>query len=280
MTPDRPRLDVERQAQAGAYARLQRRVGFAQTGLGLLYLMAWVVSGVAGRLTAVAGGSWAAELALVAVCLGLPWLLISLPIDYESGFRLPHRFGQSTQSLRDWLLDLVKGLILAACLGLPLLLGLYAVMRTWPQAWWGIATVGFLAFSVLLSMVAPILLMPIFNRFVPLSAEHADLADRLMRLSAAARRRVRGVYTFDLSRRTRAANAALVGWGRTRRIVLGDTLISEFTPDEIETVLAHELGHHVHHDIPVGVLAGAALMLAELWAANAVLGWAVNAGRL
>ena len=108
-----------------------------------------------------------------------------------------------------------------------------------------------LVFSVLLSNLAPILIMPIFNKFVPLDDEHADLAERLLKLAEKANTKVRGVFKFDMSRRTKSANAALTGIGNTRRIVLGDTLIDEFTPDEIETVLAHELGHHVHKDIPV-----------------------------
>jgi STE24 endopeptidase len=132
----------------------------------------------------------------------------------------------------------------------------------------------------MLSLLAPIVLMPLFNRFRPLGEERADLVERLMRLSAAAGRRVRGVYSFDMSRRTKAANAALVGLGRTRRIVLGDTLLDEFPSEEIEAVLAHELGHHVHGDIPVGVLAGAGVMLAELWVADAVLTRSVARGTL
>ena len=111
-------------------------------------------------------------------------------------------------------------------------------------------------FSVILGNLAPVLIMPLFNKYVPLGEEHADLADRLIRLAERAHTRVRGVYKFDLSRRTKAANAALTGIGNTRRIILGDTLINEFTPDEIETVLAHELGHQVHRDIPLLITIG------------------------
>jgi STE24 endopeptidase len=216
----------------------------------------------------------------MAVCLAAPWFVISLPFDYYTGFHLPRGFGQSTQTRSGWCFDVAKGLLVGACIGVPILIGLYAVMRTWPDAWWAVAGLGYLGFAVVLAVLAPIVLMPIFNRFRPLGDEHAELASRLMQLSAAAGRRVRGVYTFDLSRRTKSANAALVGMGRTRRIVLGDTLLDEFPPDEVEAVLAHELGHHVHRDIPAGVIAGAGMTVVSLWAADVVLAAAVNAGAI
>ena len=128
-------------------------------------------------------------------------------------------------------------------------------------------------FSVLLSNLAPVLIMPLFNKFEPLGQEHADLADRLTRLAERAGTRVRGVYKFDMSRRTKSANAALTGLGNTRRIILGDTLINEFSTDEIETVLAHELGHHVHKDIPVGMVIEAISTVVGLYLASLALNW-------
>jgi len=252
--------------------------------LGLGYLLLWIGTGaalqLAGRIDDAFPQSWPLELITMAACLAVPWFVVAIPFGFYTGFQLPQRFGQSTQTLGGWAVDLAKSLLIGACLGVPLLLGLYAVMRAWPQAWWAIAGVGFLGVSVILSILAPVVLMPLFNRFRPLDDERADLAARLMRLSAAAGRRVRGVYSFDMSRRTKAANAALVGLGRTRRIVLGDTLLDEFPSDEIEAVLAHELGHHVHRDIPVGVLIGAGVMLVNLWIADAVLTAAAARGAL
>ena len=128
---------------------------------------------------------------------------------------------------------------------------IYAVLRAFPDTWWIWAAAILLVFSVLLANLAPVLLLPLFNKFVPLGEEYHDLAERLMRLGERAGTRVQGVYQFDLSRRTKSANAALTGLGSTRRIILGDTLLTEFTPDEIETVLAHELGHHVNTRYPL-----------------------------
>jgi STE24 endopeptidase len=284
MEPDRLRLDLARQGQAKIYSRLRRRAALVETGLGLVYLILWVVTGAAGQITdrigAAFSAGWASDLVLMAVCLAVPWYLISLPFDYYTGFHLPHRFGQSSQALASWIVDLLKGLLVGGCLGLPLLIGLYAIIRNWPEAWWAIAGVGYLGFTVVMAILAPVVLMPLFNKYRALGEDRKDLVDRLMRLSAAAGRRVRGVYSFDLSRRTKSANAALVGLGRTQRIILGDTLLDEFPSDEIEAVLAHELGHHVHRDIPVGVLAGCGLTLVSLWVVDTVLASAVAQGTL
>ena len=284
MTAERPHLDLQRQAQAKVYSRLRRRLGLLEMALGLVYLVVWIGTGAAARLPGRLGeGSpwpWPLSLILVAGCVAVPWFLITLPFGYYGGFHLPHRFGQSTQTIGGWLIDLAKSLLVGVCLGVPLLVGLYAIMRAWPDTWWAIAGAGYLALTVVLSILAPIVLMPLFNRFRPLGDDRADLVYRLMRLSEAAGRRVRGVYSFDMSRRTKSANAALVGLGRTRRIVLGDTLLDEFPADEIETVLAHELGHHVHGDIPLGVLAGAGVMLVNLWIADSILAEAVAGGAL
>jgi STE24 endopeptidase len=134
---------------------------------------------------------------------------------------------------------------------------------------------GLLVFNVLLANLAPILIMPIFNKYVPLGEENADLAERLLKLAERANTKVNGVYKFDMSKRTKSANAALTGIGNTRRIVLGDTLIDEFTTDEIETVLAHELGHHVHKDIPFLMAFGTLTTLVGLYLVSLALNWSV-----
>jgi len=202
--------------------------------------------------------------------------LIDLPLSYHGGFALPHRFGQSTQTLKDWIRDQVKGALVGAPLGLVLLELLYLALRSTGDLWWVWAAGGLLVFNVVLANLAPILIMPLFNKYVPLGEEHADLVQRLTRLAEKARTRVQGVYKFDLSRRTKAANAALTGIGNTRRIILGDTMINEFTADEIETVLAHELGHHVHRDILWLIAAGCLVTMAGLYAASHAMKWAVT----
>src|SRR3972149_10507494 len=126
-------------------------------GLGLAYLVLWIVSGaavqIAGRIGEAFPSPWPISLVLMAGCLGVPWFLITLPIGYYAGFHLPHRFGQSTQTIDGWVIDLAKSLLVGVCLGVPLLVGLYALIRAWPDAWWAIAGGGYLALTVVLSIL-------------------------------------------------------------------------------------------------------------------------------
>ena len=281
---ERPLLDPKRQGEAKEFSRLGRRLGLFEMALGIAYLLFWVSSGsgvaLAGGLQAALPGAWPIPLVATAACLAIPWSVITLPLGYYAGFLLPHRFGQSNQTRSSWVLDQIKGFLVGILLGLPLLVGLYGMMRLWPETWWLSAGLGYTGFVAALSILAPVLLMPLFYKFRPLGKEHAELADRLTRLSSVVGRNVRGVFTFDMSRRTKSANAALVGLGRTRRIVLGDTLLDHFPADEIESVLAHELGHHVHRDIPAGVVVEGSLALGTLWIAQSALRVAVDRGDL
>jgi STE24 endopeptidase len=153
---------------------------------------------------------------------------------------------------------------------------LYLALRLTGDLWWLYAAGGLLLFNVILSNLAPVLIMPLFNKYVPLGNEHNDLEERLLNLAKRANTKVKGVFKFDMSKRTKAANAALTGIGNTRRIILGDTLINEFTPDEIETVLAHELGHQVHKDIPFLIISGTLLITLGLFIASQALTYAVS----
>jgi STE24 endopeptidase len=250
-------IDPERQEKAREYARIRRRlmlVGLAWNGA---YALVWLFTGwsldLRNWLLQFSGNRWAL-VAMFAAVFGAIDMVLSSPLSYYSGYLLPRRYGLSNQSLRDWIVDGIKGLLIGAPLGLLALEVVYLLLRTEPQYWWLLAAGFMLVFSVLLSNLAPILIAPLFNKYVPLGDENADLEARLLQLAKQAHTRVRGVYKFDMSRQTSAANAGLTGLGNSRRIVLGDTLIENFTPDEIETVLAHELGHQVHADIPLGIV--------------------------
>jgi len=271
-------LDPERQQQAKQYARIRRRLWLVSTTLSALYALAWLFTGWAidmrEWLAGISPNPWFLVAGFAAVFGGI-YALATLPLDYYSGFVLPHRYDQSNQTLKDWIIDQLKGLAVGAPLGLLLLELLYLALRVTGDLWWLWAAGGMLVFSVLMSNLAPVLIMPIFNKFVPLGDEHADLAERLLKLAEEANTKVRGVFKFDMSRRTKSANAALTGIGNTRRIVLGDTLIDEFTPDEIETVLAHELGHHVHKDILILIAFGTLTTTIGLFLASLALKWGI-----
>jgi STE24 endopeptidase len=280
-------LDPEKQKQAKQYSRISRRLWLVDTLFGTAYALAWLFLGWSTSIR-----EWLHQLITVNWSLptGIDWVLIALyiaifggayavinlPLSYYSGFVLPHRFDQSNQSFKDWVVDQLKGLAIGAPLGLLLLELLYLALRLTGDAWWLWVAGGLLLFNVLLSNLAPVLIMPLFNKYVPLGDDHKELEERLLNLARRANTRVQGVFKFDMSKRTKAANAALTGIGNTRRIVLGDTLINEFTLDEIETVLAHELGHHVHKDIPFLILSGTLLTTLGLFVSSLVLDYAVG----
>ncbi|MCK6539537.1 MAG: M48 family metallopeptidase [Anaerolineales bacterium] len=279
-------LDPERQKQAKQYAHIRRRLWLVDNAFSAVYALAWLFLGWAVSLrewlttlitdywSLTTGSEWFLVPAFAAIFGGI-YFLVNLPLSYYSGFILPHRFGQSNQTVKGWIVDQLKGMAVGAPLGLILLELLYLALRVTGDLWWLWAAGGLLVFNVLLVNLAPILIMPLFNKFVPLGDEHKELAERLLALAERANTKVRGVFKFDMSKRTKSANAALTGIGNTRRIVLGDTLINEFSTDEIETVLAHELGHHVHRDIPLLITMGAVGTTLGLYLASLGLNWAI-----
>jgi STE24 endopeptidase len=275
-------LDAERQKKAREYARISRRLWLVSTSLSVIYTLAWLLFGWSISLRNWLTGCgplfmnpWILVPAFLFIFGGI-YFVLDLPLSYYSGYILPHRFDQSTQTLKYWIVDQVKGMLVGAPIGLIMIELLYLALRVSGGLWWLWAVGGLLVFNVLLSNLAPVLIMPIFNKFVPLGEEHKELAERLLKLAERAHTRVRGVYKFDMSRRTKSANAALTGIGNTRRIVLGDTLINEFTPDEIETVLAHELGHQVHRDILLLITFGTISTLIGFYLASLAMSWAVS----
>jgi STE24 endopeptidase len=274
-------LDAQRQEKAREYARLQRRLMVVDLAFGLIYLLTWLLTGWSQSLKTclqeITSNEWLL-VALFGLVVGGLFSLLNLPLSFYEGYILPKRFELSTQTLQGWITDQVKMALLGGALALILLETIYAVLRAFPTTWWLWAAGIMLFFNVLLANLAPVLIFPLFYKFQPLGEEHANLEKRLFRLAEKARTRIQGVFKFDMSQRTRAANAALTGLGNTRRIILGDTLLNEFSDDEIEVILAHELAHHVHKDIPVGILLQSLVTLVGFYLTS--LGLSLAATRL
>jgi STE24 endopeptidase len=275
-----PAIDPVRQTRAKEYARLRRRLFFVELAIDAVLTVAWLVFGWAlalkNALLSLTINDWLLVLAFAAVFF-LSFQVLELPLAYYSEFVLPRRYDQSNQTLGGWVKDQAISNLLIAVIGLPVLEVVYWLLRVTGSAWWLWAAAGYVAFVVIISGLAPVVIMPLFNKFVPLGEEYADLIARLKHLAQKSGTRVSGVFRFDMSRRTKAANAALTGLGGTRRIILGDTLLSEFTPDEVESVIAHELGHHVNRDIPVGIVVSSVITLVGLFLASWVLNWGARA---
>jgi len=181
--------------------------------------------------------------------------LASLPLSYAGGHLVERRFGLSNQGVRAWFAEQLKGLAVGLALGAPLAQGVYWLIRRYPRSWWALLSAAVVPLSVVLGSLAPVLILPIFNKFEPL--RDRALGERMKRLAAAEGVKVADVLQMDMSRQTSKANAFFTGFGRTKRIVLGDTLLDAFTPDEVEVVVAHELGHQVHRDLWKGIGVGA-----------------------
>jgi len=197
------------------------------------------------------------------VTMALSWLS-GLPVAFFGGHEVERRFGLTKQSTGGWLGDQAKGLLIGVLLQTPLVTAAYAVIRRRPRDWWLIIAGASVPLTVVLSNLAPVLLMPLFNRFQPLRDER--LAARVRALAARSGVRISDVYEMDMSRQSEKPNAMFTGLGNTKRIVLGDTLLAGFSEDEVEAVVAHELGHQVHGDIwrLIGFGAGAGFGMAWL----------------
>jgi STE24 endopeptidase len=217
---------------------------------------------------------WAEALAWPAVVLAIGWV-IGLPLSYWRGFVHEKAWGFSTQGRRAWVLDRLKGFVVAEVITSGMVLGFLAVARAMPGAWPAIVAPGAAVLVLFLSFVAPVVLEPIFNRFRPLADE--ALAQDLGALSVRAGVPVRDVLVADASRRTRKENAYVSGLGRTRRVVLYDTLVARGDPTYVRLVVAHELGHRRLRHVALGTLlgmvgaAGAVLVLWALLSSTAVL---------
>ena len=187
--------------------------------------------------------------------LGAIDALASFPLSLYSGYVLEHRFGLSRLTLPRWAWRYLKRSLLAAGLGLALIEGLYAIIWTAGPLWWLVAAGAFFLASILISQLVPVLILPLFYSVERLDAPH--LAQRMARLAEGTGLTVEGVYRLALSEATVKANAMLAGLGRTRRVLLGDTLLEHFSPDEIEVIFAHEIGHHVFRHIHKMIALGA-----------------------
>jgi STE24 endopeptidase len=245
--------------KATRYHRLKRRAELLSTLAAGLLLLALLITGAGLYLREVASFFGmnvafvedAATVAAFAVIITLLLFVVELPFAYYQGFVLEHRYELSNETLGQWSRDQVKGLLLALVFTTAGTSVVYWTIRTSPEWWWVFAALIFAVFGIALVQLAPVLLLPLFYSFKPL--ERPALVERLTRLAARAETRIAGVYEWALSAHTKKANAALTGMGRTRRILLSDTLLADYSDDEIEVVLAHELSHHVHHDLWRGV---------------------------
>src|SRR5580700_6835165 len=263
--------------EARRYNNVKRWLGIADFAVGLGFLLVLLLTGWSGWLRDLAYRfgfkNYSFSVFIYLFLLMAIGKVLGMGLDYY-GFRVERGYKLTTQRLRSWMWDEFKGFLVGLVMGGIVVELLYFTIRQWPQNWWIITWALFMGLFILLAQLAPVVLFPIFYKFEPL--ENEDLRRRLVLLSEHAGTRVRGVYRWKLSEKSKKANAALTGLGGTRRIILADTLLDNYAPEEIEAVLAHELGHHVHKHILKSILVQAGITLFGFWVANFVLHLAVD----
>jgi STE24 endopeptidase len=259
--------------KATRYQRLRRRASIAGTTLGVLLLILLVVTGasawVRDAVASLAGTSWVAVTIGYVLALVVVSELVQLPLSFYQGVTLERRYELSVETTGRWWLDQLKSLAVGAVLAIAAALVVEGLLRWTPAYWWLVGAACFTILLVVFAQLAPVLLLPLFYTFTPL--ERPELAERLIALAERAGTRVLGVFEWKLGDRTRKANAALTGIGGTRRIIISDTLLSGHSDDEIEVILAHELAHHVHHDIWSGIAVETVLITLGFYVADRVL---------
>jgi len=265
--------DVANEDKATLYHRLQRRAALGATVLGVLFLILISVTGAAATLSAVLHASLGPSRVLVAAAFAgvllLAHELLTLPLAYYRGVTLERRYGLSSETRAHWWLTHLKALVVGGVLMVAAAVVLSVLLAWSPDRWWLLASVLFAAVLVALAWAAPIWLLPIFYDFRPL--DRPALTSRLVDLARRANTPVSGVFEWRLGDRTRKANAALVGIGDTRRILLSDTLLETHSDDEIEVILAHELAHQVHGDLWTTLVLQVGITAAALYAAARAL---------
>ncbi len=251
-------LPADQVARARAFHADLRPGSYGALLLGLLGALVLGLTPLGARLVSLVsrpfGEHWIAQAVLGGLAVVFVIEIITLPL---AAWRhaVVARYGISTQAWGAWALDLLKSYAVGAVIGAIALLGFYTVVRLAPRWWWAFGAVGAAGLVVLLSFVLPVLVEPIFNKFTPMAA--GPQRSQLMTLAERDGVPVRDVLVADASRRTRAVNAYVSGFGPTRRIVVYDTLLTEATPDEVAGVVAHELGHAKDNDVLTGTLLGA-----------------------
>ena len=195
--------------------------------------------------------------------VGLVGFIISLPISFYTGYYLEHKYNLSNQTFWKWILEGLKGLLVSLVIGVPILLTFYYILDTFNSLWWLPFAIIMFFISVVLAQIFPVIIFPIFYKITPI--ENEELKDRIKRLSMNAKLKVENVYRFDMSKNTKKANAAFTGLGKTKRIILGDTLLDNYSEDEIETVIAHELGHFKKKHIVKNIIIGTASSFLTLY---------------
>ena len=249
-SPKNQSADATSLPNASRYQRVKLTMSIISMALNVVIPLVFLLAGGSEAIRNLAEG-WSSNSALIVVLFllvtGAGFQLIEFPFEVYSGFIVEKQFGLSKVSISRWIYDWLKGTLLQSLLLIGLISGMYWLLRSQPDTWWLWAAIGATILVIILMALVPVLLLPLFYKFQPIP--EGELKDRLFALADQIGTHVQGIYVWHLGDKTSKANAAVTGWGRTRRIIISDTLIESNSIEEIEVVMAHELGHHVRWDV-------------------------------
>jgi len=260
------------------YNNIKLAIGITETVLVFILTFLFVYSGYSRKLSDILcsySDSGYLVLILFTVITGAISSVIFFPLNFYSSYILEHKYKLSNQTLLKYFFESLKSTLVSGVIGIPILLLFYFILNEFGDYWWLVFAIAMFFISVILSQIFPILIFPIFYKVKPIEDE--ELKKRIRKLAAEAGLKVKNVYSFDMSKNTKKANAAFTGLGKTKRIILGDTLLSSYSKEEIETVIAHELGHYKKKHIIKNIIFGTAnsfimfFVISVLYKAS--LGW-------
>jgi len=266
-----PLLDREKQQQARRYEKEKRLLGLATMVLSLIVLLGFYYSGLSSWLANLnIGGSIIFVFLIYVVSFLILLALLGLPLNFYSGYIHEHKWNFSNHTIKSWLWEQVKAFLVGLIL-MTLLLGLlFWIMALSPRSWWLIAGLAFAFVSVVLATIFPVVILPIFNKYTPI--QNKELTDPLEKILSEGSLKSSGFFKEDMSRQTKKENAFLAGLGKTRRVVLGDNLMESMSIPEIESIIAHEVGHYKHRHIWKNLVIGTVQGLVVFF----ILNWAMR----
>ncbi len=263
-------FSADRQIKAKKYARINRWLSFLEMVLSAALMVWLVLSGVSAEVVSLLDLPAIPAAVVYSLILSVVYGVLTAPVKYYRGFVLARHYGLSTQSFAGWLVNSLQSGLLMLILAISIIAAAYWAIEALPDLWWLVIWGVLLIISLVLSTLLPVVLIPMFYKTKPLEDE--NLKQRFSALAKKAGVSIAGIYTLDFSSKQTTANAALMGMGKTKRVALSDTLLAEYSPEEIETVIAHELGHHKNRDF-IGIFFFQALILFTcLWMTDIAAG--------
>ena len=230
---------------AKKYSKINQIISLSETVIFFAITVIFIAGGYSKEVKELAFSFTTNDYAAVLIFFGIFGIIqsvITFPLSFYSDYTLEHKYGLSNQTIPGYFKEKIKGMLIGLLLGIPLLLIFFFIIKNYSESWWLILGAVMFFFSVIIGRLAPTLIMPLFYKFKPL--ENEEIKQKILSLCEKTGVRIQGIFEFNMSKNTKKANAAFTGIGKSKRIILGDTLLKNFSPEEIETVFAHEMGHY------------------------------------